>query len=299
MKTKKILLIEDDPAFARLIMEMLNTIETFQYQLTLAENFKAALQYLSEEIFDAILLDLGLPESKGLDTFDRILEYTAKLPIIVLTGSDDRAFGITAIQKGAQDYLIKGEIDRDLISRSIDYAIERYRIQKRLRSNEEQLKKIVETTIDALILSDSSGTILLWNKGAQRIFGYNEDETIGKPFTMLMPERFRDAHKKGLERVVSTGKSELSGKTLQLAGLKKDGKEFPLELTLSFWQEDNEKFYIGVIRDITERKNTEDSLQRSYDIQSVISSILRISLEPLPIDKQLNHVLQQLAYPLF
>jgi len=124
---------------------------------------------------------------------------------------------------------------------------------------------LIETAPDAIILADGRGTIMLWNKAAQHLFGYSEEEVMGQPLTCLMPARYRDAHKKGLERVRSSGHSRLAGKAVELHGLKRDGTEFPLELSLGTWQSGGSMFFSGIIRDITERKRSEEALRESQE----------------------------------
>ncbi|MGH2360337.1 MAG: PAS domain-containing protein, partial [bacterium] len=124
---------------------------------------------------------------------------------------------------------------------------------------------LVETAPDAIVLADSLGTIILWNKAAQTLFGYTEQEAIGQPLTSLMPERYRDAHQKGLAHVRATGHSKLAGKPVELCGLRKDGTEFPLELSLGTWQSGSRRYFSGIIRDITERKRAEETLRESQE----------------------------------
>jgi len=124
---------------------------------------------------------------------------------------------------------------------------------------------LIETAPDAIILADARGTIMLWNKAAQHLFGYSEEEVMGQPLTCLMPARYRDAHQKGLERVRSSGHSRLAGKAVELHGLKKDGTEFPLELSLGTWQSGGHVYFSGIIRNITERKKAEEALRDSQE----------------------------------
>src|SRR5207247_8355316 len=97
---------------------------------------------------------------------------------------------------------------------------------------------------------------------AQPIFGEAPEEVAGKPLTVLMPERFRDAHRAGLARYLATREARVVGKTVELAGRKKDGTEFPLELSLASWRHGPEVAFTAIIRDITERKRGEDTLRR-------------------------------------
>jgi len=137
---------------------------------------------------------------------------------------------------------------------------ERKQAEKALREGEERFRSLIESSSDGIIISDQSGNIKLWNHGAQNIFGYQADEITGKPITELMPESFRALHTKGLHRLVKTGEAKQIGKTLELEGLGKDGKTFPLELSLSTWQSQGKIFFAAITRDITERKNVETKL---------------------------------------
>ncbi len=120
-----------------------------------------------------------------------------------------------------------------------------------------KLAAIVLSSQDAIVSADGNGIIISWNKGAQHLFGYEEAEALGKPLQLLMPERYRNAHHKGMERLLSTGESRVIGKPVELHGLRKDGSEFPLELSLSTWRVDQRTFFSAIIRNTTERKRAE------------------------------------------
>lgn len=126
-------------------------------------------------------------------------------------------------------------------------------------------RAVAQSSHDAIIIGDQSGTILFWNKGAQEIFGYESEETVGQPLTLLMPERYRLAHQHGLKRYSMTGESSILGDTVELSGLRKSGEEFPLELTLSAWKEEDRLFFSGIIRDISQRKKAEEALRHSEE----------------------------------
>lgn len=123
---------------------------------------------------------------------------------------------------------------------------------------EEKHYAIAETFIDAIILTDENGCIIFCNHAAKAMFGY-EDDIIGMSIMLLMPERYRDVYQTGMNRYLSTGIPKIIGKTVELSGLKKCGTEFPIEISLSVWN-DGQYHFTGIIRDITERKRTEQSL---------------------------------------
>lgn len=150
---------------------------------------------------------------------------------------------------------------------------------------------LIETAPDAIILADGHGTIMLWNKAAQHLFGYSEEEVMGQPLTCLMPARYQDAHQKGLERVRSSGHSRLAGKAVELHGLRKDGTEFPLELSLGTWQSGGSMFFSGIIRDITERKRAEEALRESQErFHQVTESIREVFWMTDPEKKRMIYI---------
>ena len=135
-KPIKILLVEDNPGDAKLIGELLSSPSGTQFKLTVEERLESATKRLSEESFDLVLLDLTLPDSDGLNTFDKVHSGAPTIPVIVLTGLDLESVGTAAVQKGAQDFLVKGTVDRSALVRSIRYAIERSALEWQiLRSN--------------------------------------------------------------------------------------------------------------------------------------------------------------------
>ncbi len=151
-----------------------------------------------------------------------------------------------------------------LISTSRDIT-ERNQAEDALRRSELKFRSVTESANDAIIAADSRGNIISWNNGAKRIFGYDEAEVMGSSLTILMPEIYREAHRRGIARYNTTGEEHVIGQTVELHGLRKDGGEFPLELSLTSWKVGEENFYSGIIRDITERKQIEAELEQARD----------------------------------
>ena len=157
----------------------------------------------------------------------------------------------TPVRKDGKIITVQG-IMRDITDRK--------RAEEALRESEIRFRSVAQSANDAIISADSFGNITFWNKAAQKMFGYTGEEVLGQPFTLLMPERYRDAYRSGMERLRSTGESYLVGKTVELSGLRKDGSEFPFELSLASWEVGGEAFYTSIIRDLTERKKMEEQL---------------------------------------
>ncbi len=129
---KRILLVEDNSADARLMVELLTDAGAGEGELQHVDRISAALNRLSEQKIDVILLDLSLPDESGLDTVQRMCAADPHMPVIVLTGLEDDALALAAVQAGAQDYLVKGQVDGAGIARSIRYAVERKRLEEGL-----------------------------------------------------------------------------------------------------------------------------------------------------------------------
>ncbi len=122
---------------------------------------------------------------------------------------------------------------------------------------ERLFRSLTESANDAIISADKSGVIVTWNGGAQRLFGYSEDEVIGGPLQVIIPARYREAHANGFARAALTHEFRLIGKTVELYGLRKDGSEFPVEISVASWDTSEGVFFSAIIRDITRRKEAE------------------------------------------
>ena len=161
--------------------------------------------------------------------------------------------------------------------------------QESLTDLEARLTSVVQSTPDALILANDEGHIVYWNAGATKAFGYSEEEALGQPLTMIMPKRYREAHERGLRRICETGESRIIGATMELHGLRKNHKEFPLELSLATWQTKEKRFFSAFLRDITDRKRMETR-------QAVQLAISQVLMEADTIEQAGSQLLQAIGH---
>jgi len=140
-----------------------------------------------------------------------------------------------------------------------------------LRDSELRLRSVTEAVHDALISADEDGRIAYWSPGARRIFGYEEDEVLGEPLTMLMPESYRPRHEAGLRRFLEGGEAHMIGSTVELEGRDKDGREFPLELSLGEAPLAGGRLFTGLIREVTARRRAERYLTTQLAVASVMA----------------------------
>lgn len=150
-----------------------------------------------------------------------------------------------------------------IVTSSVRDITERKRVEEALRAREEQFRSLTEVATVGIVIADDRGKIVSWNRAAEFMFGYGHEEVRGKALTLLMPERYHDAHRRGLERHRLTCEPKLIGKTIEVEALRKNGSEFPVELSLSTWKAGGKSFYGGMIRDVTERKRAEETLRKS------------------------------------
>ena len=271
--THSILVVDDDPDIALGLQDFL---DHDGYQVNVAMTCADALAQASTHHYNAVLLDLGLPDGDGSAVLLTLHQEQPQLPVIILTAytSTDRTVG--SLTQGAFAYLTK-PYNRDELRAVLQRAVgvqalaaQVEHAEHALYESEARFRSLVEAATDSIVLADHQGHIISWNRAASQLFGYADDEVRGKSLSLLMPPRYRAAHERGLARVRSTGQSRLIGHLVELEGLRKDGSEFPIELSLAMWTAEDAIFYSGIIRDITQRRLAEDILDRLRHLHEVI-----------------------------
>ncbi len=167
--------------------------------------------------------------------------------------------------------------------------------EETILESEERFRSVAENASDAIIYIDNRGEIIFWNGAAEHIFGYNREEVVGQLVTMIMPERYRDQHQKGINRSIETGLLKSVDKAVELKGLKKGGREFPIELSISSWKIRNDVFFTAIIRDISSRKHTEEIIQQQVGRLSALRSIDRAIIASLDLHVTLDVFLTQVV----
>jgi len=250
----RILLIEDNPGDARLVHELLwgATGGASRFEIELADRLSRGLERLSTEKMDVVLLDLGLPDSKGLDTLQRLREQTEKAVVVVLTGLDDEEVAVQCLQHGAQDYLVKGRFDSHLLGRSVRYAIERRRAEEALQRERQRFNDILEKLPVMISLLTPDYHVPFANRRFREQFGeshgrrcydyiFHRTEPCPEcqsftPLKIHAPHHWEWAHPKG---------SHL------------DIYDFP------FTDSDGSPLVLEMVIDITDRKRAEEALRAS------------------------------------
>ena len=154
------------------------------------------------------------------------------------------------------------------------------------------LLQLAKVTQDAIIVIDEESLILLWNEGAESIFGYKKELVLGNSLTCVMPERYINNHMQALQNIQSGARPTFSGKTVQLYARHSSGRELPIEASLSTWQDKGRRFFSAIVRDISERIRLEERNERVYQSQIAIGNLLKIALKPLSLPGLLQEALE-------
>ncbi len=273
-KPLRVLNIEDSIEDSlRLTTELLRGDYDLEYKRV--ETPEAMREALEQNKWDIVLSDYSMPNFTGLDALEIFKQSGLDLPFIIVSGAIGEETAVTVLKAGAHDFISKDNLARLLpaIERELKDAEvrrEHRRAQEALAESEEKFRTITQSTKDAIILMDNEGNISEFNQSAEYMFGYSPDEAVGENLHLLLaPLRHREAHSKAFAEFRKSGKGAVIGQTIELEGIRKDGKEFPLELSLSAFQLGGLWHAAGIIRDISARKQLEIQLRQAQKMESV------------------------------
>ena len=196
MSLLQILLIEDNPGDARLIREMLHSGQgTTSFRLETCKSLQQGLEMAEQIQFHLVLLDLTLPDSSGIETLLRLREAIPDLAIVVLTGFEDAELGVVAVQKGAQDYLTKDDVNDKLLVKSIRYAIERQRVETTIKRGQQEYRSLIDdvfhTSMVSVLILDASYTVVWCNAATEVYFGIDREDLLGEDKRVLVDTKLK------------------------------------------------------------------------------------------------------------
>jgi diguanylate cyclase (GGDEF)-like protein/PAS domain S-box-containing protein len=227
---KVLLLVEDNLGDARSLREMLNQRHLTGTEVCHVTTMSDAESHLGSHVVDIIVLDLGLPDAQGLEAIRRTHTAAPRIPLVVLTGLDDESLAAQALQEGAQDYLLKGQIDSRGLLRSLRYSIERKLMEEALFAEKERAQVTLNCIGDAVVCTDISGDITFLNPVAETMTGWPLSEAVGRPMT----EVFRTLNSTSTEPTVTPAdRAVLQIRSVHLPPscilIRRDGLEIPIE----------------------------------------------------------------------
>jgi len=185
----RVLLVEDNPADARLVREMLADTPRQAYAIAHASSAADALQMLGRETFDCMLLDLHLPDSRGIETYWRFRLFSQDVALLILSGMEDEEKATRAVREGAQGYLVKGDLHGNLLRREISHAMERHSLirktaslNEQLTKHDERLRRLIQQNADGMVVVNHDGIVRFVNPAAAALLGRDKNELLNRPF---------------------------------------------------------------------------------------------------------------------
>lgn len=286
----RILNLEDNPVDSELIQTTLagEEIESEIVRVETREGFVTALETGE---FDIILADYSLPGFNGMSALDIALKKSPSVPFIFVTGAMGEDLAIETLKRGAVDYVLKTHLSKlaPAVKRALqksEEALERKKTEEALCESEERFRSVADTATDAIIILKEPGVFCFWNKKAEEMFGYRANEATGKLLhDLICPERHRNRARERLKKFFDTGHGLVIGKIIEIEGLRMDGTEFPVELSVSAMNIRGKWYATAIVRDITKRKWAENALRENeerYHLVTELTSdfIFRIIFSP-------------------
>jgi PAS domain S-box-containing protein len=280
----QILLVEDNPEDALFLREQLGEIKTSKirnqkFKLIHKPTCKDALEFLQNKQNvvkpDIILLDLNLPDGHNMGTIDQFKMYIDQIPILILTGMNDEDIAIKAIQMGIQDYYMKDQITPEFFTRTVNYAIERFKTIHALHESEERYRIMFNGVSDAIIIIEKDEQnnytkIHEFNETASQFFGY-QNELIQQ---VKLSDIFEVSnHNLMHDKILKT----LNEKRLifELMALTREKKSIPVEINANVFRMHDQEYLLWMIRDISSRKKVETAIQFDHDLMDLLDNFTK------------------------
>lgn len=267
---QQILLIEDNPGDIRLVKEMLNEITSINYKLVSAETLKDGCRQIENCHFILVLLDLNLPDSTGKQTFDTIMKLAGDFPVVLVSGLKDEELSLSLIKEGAQDYILKRELNSILLAKTIQYAVIRKQAEASLQASESKYHAIFDNVQDVFYQTTLEGTVLEISPSIKHFLEFYREEIVGNSVSAL----YFDSSKRQMLLSKLTADGEVRDYELELKTKAGKLKYASINARLIFDANGKPDHIDGALRDITERKLAEEALRQSEErLQDIIFSM--------------------------
>ncbi|HEV7350499.1 hybrid sensor histidine kinase/response regulator [Telluribacter sp.] len=249
-KSINVLLVDDDEDDFLLTSACFNDLDKWNFSLTWCPTYREAMHNIKTCKHDLYIFDFLLGERNGIELLSEALENQCEEPIILLTGKGDEKVAVEALRLGAADYLVKSELEPQILERSIRYALERTNVLKALRQSERRYRRIFEESKDMLFISDLKGQVLDFNLAAVQLTGYDSAELL----TLSLVEMLDGQEMKGIWQEIKTG-TDLHDREVKIT--TKEGEKKYCLMSASVEVDFESRYIQGRLHDITSRKQSE------------------------------------------
>lgn len=260
----KTLLIEDNPGDIDLMREMLEIASEPSYQIEAAQRLADAVVLLAQNRFDLAIIDLGLPDSDGLETLQSVVHLAPGLPVVVLTGNLDEQLGLDAVKQGAQDFLVKGHFSHALLLKSLRYAVERKQMEHALQDSMKQSRIILDAMDNQVLLLDRDKRIIWPNKKACEVSELERAELIGRKCYQIFHSPHDTPKSCPFEAIISQQINQTVESEMEALG-----RNYIVSCTPIYDQEGNLDKIIHVATDITKRKQLQRELIQAHKMEAI------------------------------
>jgi len=257
MSVGKLLIVEDERIVAK---DIQSTLQNLGYEiLAMVSSGEEAVSRAAEMRPDLVLMDIMLKGQMDGIQAAQVIQDRFSIPVIYLTAYADSSTLQRAKITTPFGYILKPFEERELHT-TIEMALYRHQMDRKFRESEDRFRTLTETATDGIIVIDEESSMLYVNPAVEKIFGYASAEMLGVSLTTLMPDNIRQTHLERMARYIETGGQTLKWESIEFSGLHKSGREIPLELSFSEFTKDGKRYFTGVARDITQRKESEEAL---------------------------------------
>ena len=311
--TPTILLVDDEPDLLEVFRERL---EPEGYRCLLATSGSQALELLDQTSIDLVITDIRMPGISGTQLLQQVAVRRPDTLRMIITGLGDKESIVEAVNKGHIHAFFSKPWDSAALLHTVKSAIQ----EKQLRDGEKEqteqyiesikgqyritveiFQKLADTAMDAILMIDDEGKISYWNRQAEVMFGYQRAEVLGEEMhTRLAPDRYQEKYLLAMKHFRRTGQGPLIGKATEFTARHRDGHEFPIELSINSIKINNTWHAMGIVRDVSERKQAEQEIKHAYQIQCGLTEVLQLSFQSRSIQELLTRALDVLlALPSF
>lgn len=264
-KPIRILIIEDSEDEVLLLLRALKNggYKPVYDRVETAAAMKAAL---ARDSWDLVISDHITRHFGGIKALRLLKRAGTDIPVIIVSDRTGEDVAVETMRAGARDYILRENLSRLVPAverelREAETRRKRRKVEEDLRESEVKIAAITFAVTDAIVMTDSKGKLSYWNPAASRIFGYTEETAVGRSLAnLLIPRQYRQVFRSGMAELLRGGKNRHKGHTMELRCMRKDGTEFPVEISLSALKTKKQWHAVGTIRDITERKRQEEEL---------------------------------------
>jgi diguanylate cyclase (GGDEF)-like protein/PAS domain S-box-containing protein len=294
----RILIADDDPSMLEALADAIGDEPSLQL-VGAAATVSAALELARLHHPDVAVVDVRMPDGGGQRIAAELTKGSRPVRVLAMSGSDGESV-LGMLQAGAQSYISKAETDlvdlivrfcrgnvilssaealTELVAGNDEFVKQTTALRKAARAAHgeylRRLRSIFDSALDAVVTMDAEGKITDWNPMAENIFGWPRSEVVGRLMSdTIIPERYREAHRRGLQHFLKTGEGPVLNKRLELEGLHRDGHEFPIEISIAATRSGSGFVFGAFLRDITERRQAEDAVRQ-------LASILNATGDPI------------------